>query len=173
MAVLALMLAVAALVYVPQVLWRHCRDPRFPMRVGMAAALLFTGVDHFFSAHTRYLPMMPEFFGSAALPLVYVTGVTELLGALGLLVPVAVYRRLGLPRLRQVTGCALALMFALIVIANVNVALSGQQVEGLAFGAWYYWLRPLIQPVFILWALYATGAIWPARSTAELRGANA
>lgn len=173
MAVLALMLAVAALVYVPQVIWRRCSDPRFAMRVGMAAALLFTGSDHFFSAHSRYLPMMPQFFGDAALPLVYVTGVTELAGAVGLLLPLAVYQRLGLPYLRKLVGWALAVMFALIVIANVNVALTGQQVEGLAFGQWYFWLRPLIQPVFILWALYATGVIWAPRGTEAVRAAKA
>jgi uncharacterized membrane protein len=166
------MLAVAALVYVPQVLWRHCNDPRFAMRVGMAAALLFTGVDHFLSAHSRYLPMMPGFFGSAALPLVYFSGAAEIAGAIGLLAPASAYRRAGLPNLRRAVGYALALMFALLVIANVNVALTGQQVEGLAFGQWYFWLRPLLQPVFILWALFATGIIWAPQPTSAAKAAT-
>lgn len=173
MTVIILMVVVATLFYVPQRLWRHNRDPRPAMRVGMAAMLLFTGTDHFLSAHTRYLPMMPGFFGAAALPLVYITGALEILGALALVMPLSVYRRFGLPSLRQAAGIALAVMFAGLVIANVNVALKGQQVAGLAFGQWYFWLRPLLQPVFIVWALFAAEVICPSKSTTSSRAVPA
>lgn len=46
-----------------------------------------------------------------------------------------------------------------VVVANVHVAQQGQQVHGLPFGAWYYWVRPLLQPVSILSALYCSG-VW-------------
>ena len=163
MTVIVLMVIIAVLVYVPQRIWWRRSDPRPAMRVGMAAMLILTGTDHFVNAYTRYLPMMPDFFGSTALPLVYFTGVTEIAGALGLVMPLSVYRRLGLPNLRRAAGIALALMFTAIVIANINVALKGQQVAGLAFGQWYFWLRPLLQPVFIVWALFAAEVIHPPR----------
>ena len=108
--------------------------------------------------------MMPNFLADHALPLVYFTGVAELAGASGLVVPLAVYKRLGLPNLRKWAGLGLAVMLALLVIANINVALKGGSVQGLEFGAWYYWVRPLFQPIFILWALYVSGVLWDRRS---------
>jgi len=90
---------------------------------------------------------------------VYTTGVAELTGALGLVLPLMAYRRLGVPHVRQWVGIGLAILFALLVMANINVALKGSHVQGLAFGAWYYWSWPLLQPLFILWALYVSGVI--------------
>lgn len=141
--------------------WLLGRPPslRTSMRHGMAAAFLFTGVDHFVHDSTRYLPMMPPWFEPLSLELVWFTGAAELAGAVGLLLPAQVYRRLGLPDLRPVAGIGLALLLGLVVIANVHVALSGTTVDGLPFGAWYYWMRPLLQPLIIWWALYAAGVV--------------
>lgn len=133
---------------------------RDSMRWGMALGFLFTGVDHFVSGAMRYAPMLPPMLAEHALFWVYLTGAAELLGALGLLVPVRVFERLGLPNLQRQAGIWLAVMLACVVIANINVALQGQTVQGLEFGAWYFWVRPLFQPVFVLWALYCVG-VWP------------
>ena len=76
-----------------------------------------------------------------------------------MLVPLGVYRRLGLPDLRRWAGIGLAVMLAVVVIANINVAVQGQGVHGLPFGRGYYWFRLLLQPVFMVWALYAGGVI--------------
>ena len=129
----------------------------------MAGGFLFTGIDHFLNTETRYIPMMPAFLGPWARELVWFTGAAEILGAIGLLLPVTLWSRLGLPDLRRTAGLALSLLLAVMVIANVNVALQGAQVAGLPFGSWYYWLRPALQPLIILWALYASG-VWPRRS---------
>ncbi|EYC50480.1 hypothetical protein AZ34_04995 [Hylemonella gracilis str. Niagara R] len=130
---------------------------RDSMRWGMALGFLFTGVDHFVNGATRYVPMLPPVLAEQALFWVYLTGVAELLGAVGLLVPVRVFERLGLPNLQRQAGIWLAVMLACVVVANINVALQGQTVLGLEFGAWYFWIRPLFQPVFVLWALYCVG----------------
>ena len=53
-------------------------------------------------------------------------------------------------RLHQLAGLGSAALLACVVGANVHVAQQGQQVHGLSFSAWYYWARPLLQPVFIL-----------------------
>jgi uncharacterized membrane protein len=132
---------------------------RDAMRIGMAFGFLFTGTDHFLSAHTRYVPMMPSFLAPWALELVYFTGAAEILGAIGLLMPLRLYHRLGIPPLRRAAGVALAVMLVCVVIANINVAMTGQTVQGLDFGAWYFWIRPAFQPVFVLWALYCSGVI--------------
>jgi uncharacterized membrane protein len=160
MSFLLLMIALSALAYVPQFLLGDRRDYRMAMRHGMAGGFMFTGVDHFVSSHTRYVPMLPDFLAEHALELVYVTGVLELAGAIGLVIPLAVYRRVGLPNLRQWAGIGLTVMLAFLVIANIHVALQGSQVQGLEFGAWYYYLRPFLQPIFMLWALFAAGVIW-------------
>lgn len=142
-------------------LFRRGLDWQSSMRWGMGLGFLFTGVDHFMSASTRYAPMIPDALAGHALAWAYVTGVEELAGGLGLLIPVAVYRRCGLPNLQKQAGIWLAVMLVCIVTANINVALKGQTVQGLEFGAWYFWIRPLFQPVFIMWALYCVG-VWPS-----------
>lgn len=164
MSFLVFILIGTLLAYLPQRLLSTNRDHRLAMRQGMALALLFTGTDHFLNAQTRYVPMIPEALSALALPLVHVTGAAELLGAIGLIVPAALYRRLGLPNLQRAAGIALAVMFSLLVVANINVALKGTGVEGLDFGRAYFVLRPFFQPIFILWALYSVGVdVMPRR----------
>lgn len=133
-----------------------------PMRIGMACGFFYTGIDHFLSASTRYVPMIPDALANHAYELVWITGVLELLGAIGLLIPLSIYRRLSLPNLRYWAGAGLALLLCIMVAANINVAVKGTQVAGLDFGPWYYWTRPLFQPIFVVWALYA-GNVWPRR----------
>ena len=157
MSFLAFVLVGTLLAYVPQYFFGNRRDHRMAMRHGLALALLFTGVDHFVHAHSRYVPMIPDFLAPLALPLVHITGVAELLGAVGLLVPASLYRRLGWPALQRAAGVSLAVLFALLVVANINVAVKGTGVEGLDFGSAYFLVRPFFQPLFIAWALYSVG----------------
>ena len=144
-------------------------DLRASMRWGMGCGFLFTGVDHFVSGATRYAPMLPDFLAPWALGLVYLTGAAELAGGLGLLIPASFYRRRGWPNLQRQAGIWLSVMLVCVVMANIHVAIEGQTVQGLAFGAWYYWLRPAFQPVFVLWALFCVGVVWPERRLAEVR----
>ncbi|NMG35339.1 DoxX family protein [Azoarcus sp. TTM-91] len=139
---------------------------RGAMRWGLALGFLFTGCDHFLNAATRYAPMIPDALAAHAMALVYFTGLAEIAGAIGLLLPATLLARLGLPGLRRQAGIWLAVMLVCVVAANINVALKGQTVSGLDFGAWYFWVRPLFQPLFIAWALYCVGA-WPFAAPAE------
>ncbi len=165
MSFLFFIVVLSALAYVPQFFLGHRQDYKMAMRHGIAGGFIFVGIDHFVSAPGRYVPMMPDFLSDYALELVYFTGVAELAGAVGLVIPLAVYRRLGLPNLRKWAGIGLALMLAVLVIANISVALKGTAVQGLEFGNWYYWLRPFFQPVFIIWVLYVSGVIWKRTSS--------
>jgi uncharacterized membrane protein len=160
MSFLLFMVALSGLAYVPQFFLGDRKDYRTAMRHGMAGAFTFTGIDHFVSSHSRYVPMLPDFLADYAVELVYFTGAMELAGAIGLVIPLVVYRRLGLPNLRKWAGIGLALMLAGLVVANINVALAGSRVQGLEFGTWYYYLRPFFQPIFMLWALFVSGVIW-------------
>ncbi|MEX6503864.1 DoxX family protein [Pseudomonas zhanjiangensis] len=113
------------------------------MRLAMALALLLAGSDHLLNPQ-RYLPMMPELL-PYPLGLVLFTGLCELAGAIGLL----------LPRWRRWAALALALYFVCVFPANIKNALDGLNVAGLPAASWYYWLRLPFQPLIILWALYA------------------
>lgn len=113
------------------------------MRLGMAVALLLVGSDHLLTPQ-RYLPMLPDFL-PYHLELVLFTGLCELAGAIGLL----------LPRWRRWAAMALALYFVCVFPANIKNALDGLNVEGLPAATWYYWLRLPFQPLIVLWALYA------------------
>lgn len=162
------MAAVAATGWLVSLILRRPMGLRDAMRVGAVGAFLFTGIDHFISVDTRYLPMMPAIFGSFARPLVLFTGAAEIAGAVGLLLPISAYKRLGLPNLRYLAGVALAVMLVALVIANINVAIKGRGVDGLAFGQWYFWLRPAFQPLIILWVLYAAGAMPSKRAVLRI-----
>ena len=160
MSFILLMLVFSVIAYVPQRFFGDKKDYRMALRYGMAGGFTFTGIDHFLNAETRYIPMLPDLFDIYALELVYFAGGAELLGALGLILPLAFYKQLKLPNLRKWAGIGLSIMLVFLVIANINVAMKGSSVAGLKFGAWYYWLRPFLQPVIILWALYVSGVIW-------------
>jgi uncharacterized membrane protein len=115
------------------------------MRAALAAMLGLTATPHFV-APGAFLQTIP-----AALPLrreaVYLTGLLELAGAVGLLVP----------RWRRRAGLALAAMFVAVFPANVNVAVNNLQIEGPYFptSPLVQWGRLLLQPVLIWWALRA------------------
>ena len=163
MSFLVLLVVATLLAWLPQAFFGDRRDLRMAMRHGLALALLFTGTDHFVHDQVRYLPMMPPVFGATALPLVWITGAAELAGAIAMLVPARLARRLGLPGLHRAAGIGLALLFSVMVIANIHMAIQGTDVAGLPFGRAYLYLRPLLQPVFIAWALYAGGTLGGAR----------
>jgi uncharacterized membrane protein len=90
------------------------------------------------------LQMIPGF-----LPLrreaVFVSGVAELAGAVGLLVP----------RLRRLAALGLAAMLVVVFPANVNVAVNNLQIDLVPRSSLYQWARLLLQPVLIglvIWA---------------------
>ena len=143
-------------------------DVRGAMRVGMALGFVLSGVDHFITTETRYVPMLPDAMKPWGKELVYFTGVTELLGAAGLLTPLALYRRLGLPNLRPAAGVGITLMLAGLMVANANVAIKASEGHSFGFDAALYWLRLVFQLVFIFWALYSSEAILPKREPARM-----
>jgi uncharacterized membrane protein len=83
-------------------------------RGALVIMFLFTGASHFTSMKHDFAAMIPD-----ALPdglwVVYLTGVFEIAGAIGLLVP----------RTRWLAGMCLALLLAAMFPANVNAALNG------------------------------------------------
>jgi len=80
------------------------------------------------------------------------TGVAEIAGAMGLLVP----------QLRKWAGIGLALYALCVWPANLNHAINGISLGGEALGWWYHGPRLAFQPVLIWLALWVGQVIdWP------------
>jgi uncharacterized membrane protein len=101
---------------------------------------IFTASAHFNKMKHDLARMIPAYFPHPLL-LVYITGILELLGAVGLL----------LPEFRRLAGlCLIALLIAMF-IANVNAAQKGVTLRGKP--ATPLWLRIPMQIFFValLW----------------------
>ena len=126
------------------------REGRACMRLALTVALVFFGVDHLLTPQ-RYLPMIESWMPWAD-TVVALTGVCEIAGGLGLL----------LPGLRRWSGALLAVYFIAVFPANVHNALQGLSVDGLPASQWYYWVRLGFQPLAVWWALFSAGLVrWP------------
>lgn len=106
-------------------------------RWGVAAMFLFTGLTHFTDLKHDYAAMVPPPL-TGQLPVIYLTGLLEIAGALGLL-----WRRT-----RRLAGVGLFLLLLGLFPANVYAALQGVQFRGAP--PTDLWLRALIQVVFLV-----------------------
>jgi uncharacterized membrane protein len=108
----------------------------------MSVMLLFTAIGHFKFADGMS-KMIPDFI-PAKKQIVYVTGLIEILAAIGLLVP----------SLYMLTGWLLIVFFILILPANINAALKQVDYEkgtNDGPGKAYLWFRIPLQVIFIAW----------------------
>jgi len=85
---------------------------------------------------------------------IQLTGVAEIAGAVGLLIP----------RLRRAAGIGLALYAVCVFPANIKHAIDQLSAGGVPLGWGYHGPRLLFQPVIVWWALWAGEATdWPFR----------
>ena len=89
------------------------------VRVGLAAMLLFTSVAHFGSLRHELARMIPPGVPSP-MGMVYFTGLCEIAGAIGLLVP----------RTRRAAAWTLIVFFLAILPANIHAARAGLTLAG-------------------------------------------
>lgn len=125
---------------------------RAALRWLLVLVYLVAGVGHLLRPEF-FLAIMPPWVPAPAL-VIAATGVCEILGAIGLL----------LPRWRWWAGVMLAAYAVAVFPANVHHAFGG--VDGaVALGWGYHVPRLLFQPVFVWWALFVGGVVdWPWRS---------
>lgn len=121
----------------------------------LALAYLIAGIAHlgspagFVAITPSWVPYPQE--------VVLLTGLAELAGTVGLLIP----------SLRRAAGIGLALYALCVWPANLNHALNDIPLGGIHLGWWYHGPRLLLQPVLIWWALWAGALIdWPFRRNA-------
>ena len=119
----------------------------------LALAYFAAGVLHI-AAPEPFLSIMPAFvpWGDAV---VFLTGVAEIVGAIGLAQGVS-------PRLRRLAALGLALYALCVWPANINHAVHDIAIGGVHLGWAYHAPRLALQPVIIWWALWAAHVIdWP------------
>jgi uncharacterized membrane protein len=98
---------------------RHLSTWKDAARSGLATMLLLTASAHFTEMRHDLVRMIPPVF-PAPMMIVYITGVLELAGAIGLL----------LPWFRRLAGICLALLFAGMFIANIHASQTGVGMAG-------------------------------------------
>ena len=144
--------------------WMTRRDidrPRAALGLAMAVIYIGFGALHL-QAADKFLPIMPPIIPYPKL-VVQFTGVCEVLGGLGLLIP----------RTRWLAGLMLAIYALCVWPANIYQALWHVHAPPLPDSWWYHGPRLAFQPVFIWWALFAGGVVsWPfnARGRRSMRG---
>jgi uncharacterized membrane protein len=110
----------------------------------LAAFMTLAGLNHFLSTDV-YVGMMPAVL-PAPLALVYVSGVAEMAGGLGLLPT----------RTRKLAAWGLIALFVAVFPANVNMAVNGLPLGKHAVPLWALWARLPLQLVLIAWAYLFT-----------------
>ncbi|MBA2540061.1 MAG: DoxX family protein [Deltaproteobacteria bacterium] len=110
----------------------------------LTVVMVGAGINHFLSPDT-YIAMMPD-----ALPahreLVYLSGIAEAAGGLGLI----------LPATRKLAAWGLILLLLAVFPANINMAVNNLALGDSAIPQWALWARLPLQVVLIAWAWWFT-----------------
>ena len=131
---------------------RNRADPlaRRLARLVLALAYGYVGYVHLKSPE-GFLAIMPAWVPYPR-EVVLLTGVAEIVGAIGLMIP----------RLRTAAAWGLAAYAVCVFPANIKHAVEGIAVSGQVLGWGYHGPRLLAQPVLVWWALWAGGVTdWP------------
>jgi len=113
------------------------------VRDGLAVMLLFTASPHFTPMKEDLIRMAPGWVPNSR-AMVFFTGLCEIAGAIGLVVPV----------LRRVAGVALIVFFIAVLPANIHAARAGVKLRGRPPTP--IWLRVPMQILFIGLAWWST-----------------
>ena len=123
------------------------------LSVRVITAVFFAGVGvHHFLDPTPYLAIMPPYL-PWHLELVYVSGVFEILGGMGLL----------WVRTRRTAAFGLIALLIAVYPANLHMLLNDVYLPDMPKERWILWLRMPLQFVFALSVLWV-GEIWPKPS---------
>ncbi|KJH72566.1 DoxX family protein [Aliterella atlantica] len=124
------------------------------LRVILAISIIIVGITHFSSPDT-YVKIVPP-----QLPypweLVYISGVFEVLGGIGLLVP----------NVSQFSAWGLIALFIAVFPANINMAVNHIHLDNIPDSPWFQVVRLPFQAVLIAWAWWYTKPSDPRQQAA-------
>jgi uncharacterized membrane protein len=126
------------------------------IRLLLAGLFLITGTIHLHKPEF-FLPVMPPWI-PFHLPCILISGVFELLGGVGLLIPSR--------PIQILAGWGLTLLLFAVFPANIYMALAHVKVHDFPSQPWVAWARLPLQPVLIVTVLWATRA-WPGNCNKE------
>jgi uncharacterized membrane protein len=117
-------------------------------KIGLSLFFLFTSLGHFIKTEEMSAMVPPVI--PYRVELIYITGVLELLGAIGVWIP----------RLARVTGLCLILMLLGLLPANIYSAFHRVDFGGHGAGPAYLLVRVPFQIFAIWWTYFATEQKW-------------
>jgi uncharacterized membrane protein len=136
------------------------RDVRSRMRSVLrwllTVFMVIAGANHFV-APAAYVAMMPSALPAPA-ALVYISGVAEILGGLGLI----------LAATRRLAGWGLIALFVAIFPANINMAVHHLSLGGREVPTWALWARLPLQAVLVVWAYWCSQRAKPGDAAGVL-----
>ena len=109
----------------------------------LANFFIAAGVNHFVMPRA-YERMVPPSLRDNAKRVVQVSGVAEIVGGIGVLVPLT----------RRLSGVGLIALLAAVFPANLHMARTPQRFRGIP--PWALWARLPLQPLMMMWAWRAT-----------------
>ncbi len=119
------------------------------LRIILALAMTSVGVMHFTSPQP-FVRIVPASL-PAPLVLVYLSGIAEIAGGIGILIPAV----------RRAAGLGLIALYVAVFPANINMALNQIQLGNDPMPTWALWMRLPFQFVFIAWAYWVAVARSP------------
>jgi uncharacterized membrane protein len=126
-------------------------DVLLSARIGMSAMLVFTAVGHF--AFSKGMALMIPPFVPFKIEIIGLTGILEILLAIGLLIP----------NLKVSAAWILITFFILILPANISAAvrhIDFQKASLNGTGVTYLWFRIPLQLLFIAWVYLSCIKLW-------------
>lgn len=114
------------------------------LRVILSVAIIVVGITHFIRPD-QYAKIVPPQL-PYPLELVYISGVFEILGGIGLLIPF----------LSVAAAWGLIALFIAVFPANINQTINSIPIEGIPHHPLLYWARLPFQAVLIAWAWWYT-----------------
>lgn len=109
------------------------------LRVLLSLFFVIAGTLHFLSPD-GYVQIMPTYLPHPLL-LVYVSGLCEIAGGLGVLIP----------RLRGLAGYGLIALLIAVFPANIHMAMNHLPLAGKPLPGWLLWSRLPLQALLIAW----------------------
>ena len=114
------------------------------LRVLLALFMITAGVLHFVTPAPFVKIVPPQL--PYPLELVYISGFFEILGGVGLLIPLV----------SVAAAWGLIALFVAVFPANINMAVNNIKLEGIPHSPALYWARLPLQAVLIAWAWWYT-----------------
>lgn len=124
------------------------------LRVILAISIIIVGITHFASPDP-YVKIVPPQL-PYPLELVYISGVFEVLGGVGLLVP----------NVSKFSAWGLIALFIAVYPANINMAVNHIHLDNIPDSPWFQVVRLPLQAVLIAWAWWYTKPSDPRQQAA-------